>query len=402
MGMAKRHMEEVEARGWADCDQHVCPACVVDDDLKVVVQAAAEVDTCDYCGESTPDTPLAASVNVLLDAVVQGLRTEYDDPVQGVAWDSREGGWQGVVPQDTDDLLQELEVCDYGDLLLDLTNAIQIEEWCARDPYGAAPHEALIWGWSGFKQHVKHRVRYMFLDKVQEPQWLGGGEIAPADMPAAVRVAVEDGGLARELPAGTAFWRCRPFDPAEPPSTAKEMGSPPDHLARVNRMTPAGVSAFYGASTKVGALAEVRAYAGDVELAIAQFVTAHDMVIIDLRQSPPVPSLFNAERRHLRPALRFLREFTADVRKPAHPDDKQHLEYVPTQVVAEYLRYRLGDERGPVLGVLWRSSVDDGVDDCVLFVDNDGCSEATADWADDNTLLLGMVPGSLEIVPYAG
>lgn len=399
MGLAKRYMEEVEARGWSDCDKFVCPDCVLDDDLKLVIVGAADAEACDYCGESSPDLALAAPMSVLLDAVVQGLYAEYDDPVQGVGWNSREGGWMGVVPQDTDDLLQELEVCDYNDVLVDLVDAIAVQEWCVRDPYGAEPHEALIWGWEGFKQHVTHRVRYMFLDRVQEPQYLGAGEIAPADMPAAVHAAVEDGGLAQVIPAGTEYWRCRPFEPTDPPTRSKEMGAPPGDIAKVNRMTPAGVSAFYGASTREGALAEVRAYAGGVELALAKFVTARDMVIIDLREPPTVPSLFNAERRHLRPALRFLREFIADVRKPARPEDRQHLEYVPTQVVTEYLRYRFDDERGPVLGVLWKSSMDEAVDDCVLFVDNDGCGDATGDWADDEALLLGLVPGSLEIVP---
>lgn len=397
MGQAKRMMEEIEDRGWSGCDRHVCPDCVLDAALKQVMREEATSATCDYCGHSTPGTELAAPVDVLLDAVVQGLRSEYEDPVQGVAWDSREGGWQGAKVHDTDALLLDLEITEDGDLLADLSSAIQVEQWCQRDPYAAAPHEALIWGWQGFREHVTHRVRFMFLDEVDSEAPLGGGEIAARDMPAAVRTAIAHGQCAMLLAAGTTFWRARPFEVDDVPRTAKQMGSPPDHLAKVNRMTPAGISAFYGASSRDGALAEVRAYAGNVELAVAQFVTAHELLVIDLRSAPAVPSLFDADRRRLRAAHRFLREFAADVALPARPDDGQHLDYVPTQVVAEYLRYRFRHEHAPVRGVLWRSSLDPSVDDCVLFVDNDGCAEATRSWTDGHHL--GLVPGTLEIVP---
>jgi hypothetical protein len=164
VGQAKRMMEEIEDRGWSGCDQHVCPDCVLDDRLKHLIREQATAATCDYCGRSTQGTGLAAPVDVLLDAVVQGLRSEYEDPVQGVTWDSREGGWQGAKVHDTDELLMDLDITEDGDLFVDLCRAIQVEQWCQRDPYAAAPHEALIWGWKGFREHVTHRVRFMFLD----------------------------------------------------------------------------------------------------------------------------------------------------------------------------------------------------------------------------------------------
>jgi HEPN/RES N-terminal domain 1/RES domain len=92
------------------------------------------------------------------------------------------------------------------------------------------------------------------------------------------------------------------------------------------------------------------------------------------------------------------RDFTADVAKPAHPDDHQHLEYVPTQVVAEYLRFRYRHEHQPIMGVLWRSSVDADAEDCVLFVDNRGCVEAQPGWTENPDAWLGMLPSSLEFV----
>lgn len=46
----------------------------------------------------------------------------------------------------------------------------------------------------------------------------------------------------------------------------------------------------------------------------------------------------------------------------ADPTDKQNLDYVPLQVVAQTFRYDL-----PVDGILWRSSKDETVTSCVLL-----------------------------------
>ncbi len=395
MGMTKRYLEDWEARGWSPAaDKYVCPDCLLDHVLAQAVRDAAQADTCDYCRQSTPDQSLAAPVDVVLELVVPGLHSENEDPIEQVAW---EGGFT-IDPTDTRDLLQEYEVTENGDLIDDIAEAIATTHWVDKDPYAAAPHEALLWGWRGFREHVKHRSRYMFLDPTDATAPGGNGEIAIDQMPAALRAAIDAGGLARLLQAGTTYHRARPgpYDPANPPSTAGELGSPPDANARNNRMTPAGISAFYGASTREGALAEVRAYSDSPQLSIGAFVTARDMLVIDLVDLPAVPSAFDEPRRHVRPAILFLREFATDVAVPAQPDDREHLEYVPTQVVAEYLKHRYEHPDGPVMGVLWRSSLNPDVIDCVLFVDNDGCTSVGPGWEANPKHWLALVPGSVE------
>jgi hypothetical protein len=132
------------------------------------------------------------------------------------------------------------------------------------------------------------------------------------------------------------------------------------------------------------------------------FVTARDMLVIDLVDLSAVPSAFDEPRRHLRPAIRLLREFAADVAVPAQPDDREHLEYVPTQVVTEYLKHRYEHPDGPVMGVLWRSSLDPDVTCCVLVVDEDGCTSVGPGWEANPKHWLGLVPGSVEQVHHLG
>jgi hypothetical protein len=59
---------------------------------------------------------------------------------------------------------------------------------------------------------------------------------------------LEAGGLAVILPEGTELVRARVHS-MNRLSTAKELGSPPSEFAKSNRMTPAGISGFYCASS---------------------------------------------------------------------------------------------------------------------------------------------------------
>ena len=61
MGLAKSMMMEEEERGWTSVDKSVCPDCVGEPVLAAAVQAAADSDTCDYCG-TTGTEPLGVIV----------------------------------------------------------------------------------------------------------------------------------------------------------------------------------------------------------------------------------------------------------------------------------------------------------------------------------------------------
>lgn len=262
----------------------------------------------------------------------------------------------------------------------DLHRAIRLGHWCHRDPYAASPTEALTWGWEEFRTFVKHRRRYTFL-VTDDSTADGAGMIPMHAMPSAVAEAVKTGGRVTSLPAGASWWRLRPHPAAESYSSAKDVGTPPDNDARDNRMTPKGIGAFYGASTLAGARAEVAGYAAPTDAAsYGQFTTTVPLTVVDLQDLPAVPSLFDPARRSGRAHAQFLRGFVADVTKVADPSDKQNLDYVPTQVVAETFRYELDGPDGPVAGILWRSSKDPTVTSGVLFLP----SSEVADLGDES------------------
>lgn len=396
MGSAKKQQMNEWEQGWSSVAKSVCDECLTEPALAAAVQGAVDADACDYCGRRSEES-IAAPVDVVLDALVRGLRAEYGDPNdEGALWVSKDGGFQ-VNTYDTEDLLWDFEVTENADLHADLSRAID-HTWCQRDPYRPTDHEALSWGWERFREHVTRHARYTFpLRTPGSEEQRNWGEIPPEDMPQALAQTIQSGGLTRVIPAGTRWVRARLHRAAENPRSAKELGSPPSEWAKTNRMSAAGISAFYGASTQTGALDEVAGYAEPGAYATTgTWETIRPMLVVDLVNLPVIPSLFDPERRDLRPALSFLHGFTADVVRPARPDDHQNLDYVPTQVIAEYFHQLLRNSEGlPVMGVLWRSSKDSSVTDCVLFVGNDGCVEQGSERLGEvDVSWLALIPGT--------
>jgi hypothetical protein len=104
-----------------------------------------------------------------------------------------------------------------------------------------------------------------------------------------------------------------------------------------------------------------------------------------------VPSIFDAERRHLQPVIRFLREFSELVSEPVTTPARSEQEvvaYVPTQIVSEYFRTIFAREYPPVLGLIYQSARRDHGVSCVLFVSRDGCVDAGAPLSGGEVALL--------------
>jgi hypothetical protein len=136
-------------------------------------------------------------------------------------------------------------------------------------------------------------------------------------------------------------------------------------------MSPAGVSMFYATLDETTALAEtyVRHDGEPAQATIATFRLTQDLTVLDLTDRPSTPSIFDGDEASLyRGANGFLHEFADDLTKLIVKDGRERIEYVPSQVVTEYVRYRLEHEIGkPVPGILYRSARHEGGIWCVLL-----------------------------------
>ncbi|WP_247832934.1 RES family NAD+ phosphorylase [Bradyrhizobium sp. 200] len=153
--------------------------------------------------------------------------------------------------------------------------------------------------------------------------------------------------------------------------TPGSLGPPPaDHAIKTNRMSPPGVAMTYAAEDRDTALAETADEAGTY--AIGEFTNDRELLILDLTRLPDVPSVFTELPDTIgdpRPQLGFLHSISREISRPIARDDRVHVEYVPTQIVTEYVRTAVTIGKRKVDGIRYNSSRHHAATALVLFAD---------------------------------
>jgi hypothetical protein len=182
--------------------------------------------------------------------------------------------------------------------------------------------------------------------------------------------------LMQPIPADTPLYRVRTSSAGKTYRNAADLDSPPREKAQPNRMSAAGIAMFYGAFEAATALAET-VQDGDDVATVAEFRPTRKLWVAELERIPDEPSLFDVGRRHSRAPIRFLHRFADTLAQPVSRDGAEHIDYVPTQIVCEYLRhiFRDYDDEGRLDGLVFRSTKATGGRCVVLFIDADGCIE---------------------------
>jgi HEPN/RES N-terminal domain 1/RES domain len=390
MGLTKRLYEEQLERGWASIGKYICAECLTSPPLKEIAAENVEEPRCDYCDREAAE-PIAADTDIVMTHIGESFRSEYTDPANILPYETAEGGYQGEWFH-TDDLVLRIgEEIGCDDFVTDLIDAYADEAWCDRDHFGGSPDEVLSFSWWRFAELVKYHARYLFLQHRDDDEF--GERLGPGEMLARIADYVIETGLLTEIPADTSIFRARPHPQDETYNAAADLGTAPREKTFSNRMSPAGIPHFYGAFDAETATAEVvniRRPRSDA-VTVGQFTSPAPIRVIDLARLPELPSLFDAERRHMRPAIRFLGEFSDRISEPVNtPTSSEHevIAYVPTQVVSEYFRTIFSRDYERVFGLIYRSARRDGGVSCVLFVRREACFDAGADLPDDEIALV--------------
>ena len=227
------------------------------------------------------------------------------------------------------------------------------------------PRLALEYGWRGFKRSQS--------DPDFESNWI----LDPDDFLGKLQqILTWMPGVMRDLPIGSAFWRARPYSGTHPSFTltGRDLGSAPSSSAKANRMSAAGVSMFYGAELLSTSVEEVK-YGTSTAAAAGRFVSAVPLRVVDLTEVTYEPSIFDANERNDYYAASFLAGFAFDISRPISDSDR---DYLPTQAVTTGIREIPWDT---INGIRFRSAVDPGGINYVLFFANEECGEADQDGA---------------------
>lgn len=302
---------------------------------------------------------------------------------------SAEGGWQAPMTT-TSDVLYDAGFTDNDDVIAALEDMIDNEAWVEREFYRGTDSQRLTWGWDGFKAFTKNNTRFFFLQNGDYDR----DEVTPAEVLAAISQMIlselGDAGLIKPIEVNADLIRIRVAD--QPHELVGEIGSPKPEFARQsNRMSPAGIPMFYGAFDYPTALAETfdpAAHAGQI-LSTGTFRPLRQLRVLNLADLPTVPSVFDIDHHDTIHSLRFLHAFARDISQPIARDGREHIEYVPTQIVTEYFRrvFRFKDG-GQLDGIIYSSAKTIGSKAFVLFCENGQCIGPNDDGGRDALLRL--------------
>jgi hypothetical protein len=355
-------------------DYSVCGKCFEDDYIKEFIQSSAASTLCDFCGRKGRTRLIAAPLDGVVEFMYQAIDREYKLAADALGWDGAEGGYQGT-HWDSRDLLEDeiglsLPNDDDGRLLDILVECFGDQFWCERDPYALRPDEQLIGSWEKFCDFIKHARRYFFLQQ-SDKESLGSQEyLTPSELLRFIGETVTEHELVKVLPPGSLIYRARHLQPDKPLSSPYDFGPPSvDKAIRSNRMSPAGIVMFYGSRDAETAIAEID---DDLTLGVAvgTFKFTRQAAILDLTTLPRRFGFFEQQSDSStvnRYALDFLHNFVKSLAAKVEPGEREHIDYVPTQVVTEWFRTAFRHAGSPLDGILYRSAQRPGGKSAVLF-----------------------------------
>ena len=301
-----------------------CERCFDEPMIQEYIQLQGDTGDCDFCQS---EEVAVLETRELRPFLLEGVYRAYPPAIEVSPYCSAEGGYLMPTADPEDILAYNLQVFSLDDPT-ELLQALNLfdEEHVVDLPSDASYDAVEPEDWSAFSRYAKEH-RYTAIEKHRD--FLGKlWDLMSAH-------------LLEELEPGTTLFRAR-LGADHPPSG---LASPPMRRAAHNRMSPEGVPYFYGADDRETALAEVQP-ALDQCVTVGQFRLRKALPILDFTRKPAGWSPFSADfRAEAREFVRFARHFQEDISRQIAPEDSSR-EYLPTQVIVEYLRQaktRAGD-----------------------------------------------------------
>jgi hypothetical protein len=366
MGQTKRAIDRETEVGYHSMDKRVCNHCVSDIDIKKFIKEEGEESECDYCLNNRAKT---VSFNDFIEFFLKHVDSVYDD-LLNVLVNTDDGKTLGIY-----DLLDDIDLTEKDALREDVTDSLSDRAWCETPYYQYSLSEALGYGWDEFAKVVKHKSRYAFYQFDRE---YSDQPIPPSAFLDALSDAISQLGLYKTLTKGAFLYRVRIEDKNIKLKFATELASnKPENVKQANRMSPAGIAMFYGAFDIGTAIKETYSEKKYKQTAtVAKFKLLKNITLVDFSKIPRYLRFFE-EAIYNNEQIEFLNGFIKDISKEIDKDGFEHIDYAPTQIVTEHLRYvhhrKRDDEE--IYGLIYPSSKNEGKNSVVIFCENEHCVE---------------------------
>ncbi len=349
-----------------DIGTFVCQNHFHDDYVNNHIRENGKKNRCSYCGKKR----IVVELESVLEILAIGLDYIYEDPANSryLNKDSEYGYDGNIMPFSEvwwDDPF-DLRIED-DQLLEDVYNQLETDQlYCTRDEFGS--HEDFLHDlWDHFKFVLKHKARFAFHFPNTFKKW---NLSDPGDILHQVQYAILKNKMIIELPENSKLYRTRQHQFVDEVYEAHHIASLPNSLNKTSgRMNAAGISLFYCSQNIELTIKEVvnKRRNSCPYYTIAIFKNKMKLRLVDLTKLPDIPSIFDTENNRFRDILFFMKTFMEEISLPIK-NKNSVLDYLPTQVITEYLRYNPDLD---VQGMVYWSSKIPLKKNIVLFYDHE-------------------------------
>lgn len=343
MGRVKTLMMEMEEHGYVFFERgekYVCSHHFEDKYLNGYIKKYGETGVCSYCGHKET----VIDMRDLADHIGMTISVYFNDV-------------------NSECLPLASTYCDC--LNDDIDHLFEDNMWIKKNPFELWWNEEMELQWKRFADMVKHSRRFTFLAMPK----VNGSENILEELN---EVILHTDDVLHQIPIGTILYRTRSLDKALDNSFGfKDITSAPNASAGQCRMSPAGVSMFYGAFDKETAISESIKSTVEKVLVIGEFKTIRELTVVDLTALPTDVSIWMDKWE----GIAFLKSFHKDITQPLLKEAKEAIEYVPSQIFTEYLRWMFTDKQGRHVDGLTYKSCKTKKANVVLFCNNEESRE---------------------------
>ncbi|MGD2204517.1 RES domain-containing protein [Microbacterium maritypicum] len=360
--MAKEQAIAADERGYDSLEEAtICENHLIDPYLRGRA-GTATVASCSFCGRADGGEAFAVPFAGIQEIFMNAFWTFYSRADDAPYWDHEYHGLvdtQFTVAEFAHGIFDDSVIDDITDALSEAIGEPEVGTWFTR-----MATDDLELSWSEFERTARHVSRFIApIDK--------GGRSPMTRVSSflgQLLLYIEGKhSLVRTMEPGTLVYRGRPVETVAGKlyDTAGELGPAPAASAASNRMSPAGIPMFYCSADPVTAVAEIAVHDIRPFAVIGEFVCQRNLRILDLTKVRTRPSPLDPDSWAEARMLSFLDQFASDLSRPVIADDRQHVEYAPTQVLTEYFRWVPSKK---IDGIEMRSS-QTGASTFILFVD---------------------------------
>lgn len=354
-------------------DKYICAKHFDDQYLQEYIQKNGQKGKCSYCGDTASfvirmedfmehvESKLRDRFSLVEEANLPLASTYYEDGEEEIPGLNRTGDY--AVPasaeryENVNEMLYAYGLVTLNDELNDDISACFDEGiWIKKNISEEDLDVELSYAWESFCKVVKHKRRYTYYndeDFVGQEKWKE--DILTEVMNLCKEILVSS------LPKGEIIYRGRINNTGKPFDKFEELTAPPVDFAKENRMSPEGISMFYGAFDKDTPIKEIRNYNLKSTINLGKFETKKELFVVNLCKIPDKISFWMPQHFS---EYKFLKKFHSEITKPV--DKNPGIEYVPTQVFTEYIRFM---NHQHLDGIIYRSS-QTNLRNIALFYDN--------------------------------